>query len=314
MSGLPPRRRLNANDMELEGVPEGEGRPAQNMDYWQFAGPGYFETMGIPLLSGRGFTSSDDGGATPVAVVNRTAAELFWPGQDPVGRRLRPPSPDIPWFTIIGVAKDVKQAGLEAETGTEVYFHYPQTAAAVGFAPRTVNLVTRSPLPPEVLAPAVRDAAHALDPALSVDGFRSMEAVLSDSLAGPRFIALLLIVFAALAVALAAAGAGSVVAALAAERTAELGVRMALGATRADLIRLILRQGLRLAAIGLGAGAVAVFAASRLLESLLVGVSAADPASYAAAFGIVVAAAALACVLPALRAARIEPTAALRHG
>lgn len=314
MSGLPPRRRLNANDTDLEGVPEGEGWPAHNMDYWQFAGPGYFETMGIPLLSGRGFTPSDDGAATPVAVVNRTAAELFWPGQDPIGRRLRPPRSGVPWFTIIGVAKDVKQAGLEAETGTEVYFHYPQTAAAVGFAPRTVNLVTRSALPPAAIAPAVRESVHALDSGLPVDGFRSMETVLADSVAGPRFLTLLLIVFAGLAVALAAAGAGSVVAALAAERTAELGVRAALGATRSDLTRLVLGQGMRLAMLGLGAGALGAFAAGRLLDSLLFGVRATDPVSYAAALAIVLASAALAGALPARRAAGIQPTAALRHG
>ena len=314
MSGLPPRRRLNANDTEIEGLPEGEGYPVQNMDYWQFAGPGYFETMGIPLLSGRGFTPSDDGGATPVAVVNRTAAELFWPDQDPVGRRLRPPAPDVPWFTVVGVAKDVKQGGLEAETGTEVYFHYPQTAAGVGFAPRTVNLVTRTPLPPETLAPVVREATHTLDPALPVDAFQSMEAVLADSVAGPRFLALLLIVFAALAVALAATGAGSVVAALAAERTSELGLRMALGATRPDLVRLVLGQGMWLAGLGLAVGAVAAVAASRLLQSLLFGVSATDPVSFAAAFGIVLAAAALACALPARRAASLQPNDALRHG
>ena len=314
MSGLPPRRRLNANDTEIEGLPEGEGYPVQNMDYWQFAGPGYFETMGIPLLSGRGFTPSDDGGATPVAVVNQTAAELFWPDQDPVGRRLRPPAPDVPWFTVVGVAKDVKQGGLEAETGTEVYFHYPQTAAGVGFAPRTVNLVTRTPLPPETLAPVVREATHTLDPALPVDAFQSMEAVLADSVAGPRFLALLLIVFAALAVALAATGAGSVVAALAAERTSELGLRMALGATRPDLVRLVLGQGMWLAGLGLAVGAVAAVAASRLLQSLLFGVSATDPVSFAAAFGIVLAAAALACALPARRAAGLQPNDALRHG
>ena len=208
----------------------------------------------------------------------------------------------------------MKQGGLEAETGTEVYFHYPQTAAGVGFAPRTVNLVTRSPLSPEALGPAVREATHALDPALPVDGFRSMEAVLSDSVAGPRFLALLLVVFAALAVALAAVGAGSVVAALAAERTSELGLRMALGATRGDLMRLVLGQGMRLAALGLAVGAAAAWAAGRLLQSLLFGVSATDAVSFAAAFGIVLAAAGLACVLPARRAAGLQPTEALRHG
>ena len=314
MSGLPPRRRLNANDTEIEGMPEGEGYPAQNMDYWQFAGPGYFETMGIPLLAGRGFTPSDDGGAPPVAVVNRTAAELFWPDQDPVGRRLRPPGPDVPWVTVVGVAADVKQGGLEAETGTEVYFHTPQTAAAMGFAPRTVNLVARASLPPETLAPAVREATHALDPALPVDAFQSMEAVLTDSVAGPRFLALLLTVFAALAVVLAATGAGSVVAALAAERTSELGVRLALGATRGDLVALVLGQGMRLVGLGLAVGAAIALAASRLLQSLLFGVSATDVASFAAAFGIVLVAAALACGLPARRAAGLEPNDALRHG
>ncbi len=314
MSGLPPRRRLNANDTLIEGLPESEGYPEQNMDYWQFAGSGYFETMGIPLLAGRGFTPSDDGGATPVAVVNRTAAELFWPDQDPIGRRLKPPGSEIPWFTVIGVAKDVKQGGLGAETGTEVYFHYPQTAAAAGYAPRAMHVVLRSELPPEALAVPVREAAHELDPALPVDGFRSMEAVLADSLQDSRFLALLLTVFAALAVALAAAGSYSVVSALAAERTAEIGVRMAFGAGRAELTRLILSEGMRLAAIGLAAGLVGALFASRLLQSLLFGVRASDPSSWVATLVIVLGAAVLASIIPARRSARIQPIAALRHG
>ena len=312
MSGLPPRRRLNANDTEIEGLPEGEGFPAQNMDYWQFVGHGYFETMGIPLLSGRGFTAADDGGATPVAVVNRTAAELFWPDQDPVGRRLRPPGPEIPWFTVIGVAKDVKQGGLGVESGTEVHFHYPQTAAA-GYAPRTVNLVVRSALPVETLATAVREATHELDPALPVDRYRAMETVFADSVQAERFQALLLGVFAALAVALAAAGAYSVVSALATERTREIGIRMACGAARPELTRLILTRGMRPAFFGIVFGLVGAAFASRLLQNLLFGVRATDPRSWLATLVIVLGAATLASVVPARRSARREPAAALRH-
>ena len=314
MSGLPPRRRLNANDTALEGVPSGEGHPAHNMDYWQFAGPGYFEAMGIPLLSGRGFTASDDGGATPVAVVNRTAAELFWPGQDPVGRRLRPPSPEIPWFTIIGVAGDVKQGGLEAETGTEVYFHYPQTAEAVGFAPRTVNVVVRSHLPAPALAPTVREVTHRLDPALPVDSFRPLTEVIGASVAGPRFLALLAGVFAALSVLLAGAGVFGVMSARVTEQTPELGVRMAFGAASRDVLGLVFRQGMRVALPGLALGLLAAFAASRYLASILFGIAPGDPVSYLLAFGVVLGAAVLACLAPAVRATRTQPTVALRHG
>ncbi|MYF76510.1 MAG: FtsX-like permease family protein [Acidobacteria bacterium] len=313
MSGLPPRRRLNANDTALEGVPSGEGHPAHNMDYWQFAGPGYFEAMGIPLLSGRGFTPADDGGATPVAVVNRTAAELFWPGQDPIGRRLSP-GQEVPWFTIIGVAGDVKQGGLEAETGTEVYFHYPQTAEAVGFAPRTVNVVVRSRLPASALAPAVRDVTRRLDPSLPVDSFRPMTEVIGAAVAGPRFLALLAAVFAALAVLLAAAGVFGVMSARVTEQTPELGVRMAFGAAQGELLALVFRQGMRVALPGLALGLVAAFAASRGLASILFGVAPGDAVSYLLAFSIVLGAAALACLAPAFRASRIQPTAALRHG
>ncbi len=313
MSGLPPRRRLNANDTALEGVPEGEGHPAHNMDYWQFAGPGYFEAMGIPLLSGRGFTASDDGGATPVAVVNRTAAELFWPGQDPIGRRLSP-GQEVPWFTIIGVAGDVKQGGLESETGTEVYFHYPQTAEAVGFAPRTVNVVVKSSLPAPALAPAIREVTHRLDPSLPVDSFRPMTEVIRASVAGPRFLALLAGVFAVLAVLLAAAGVYGVISALVTERTPELGVRMAFGAARPDVLGLVFRHGMRLALPGLALGLIAAFAASRFLASILFGVAPGDPSSYLVAFGVILGVAAVACLLPAVRATRIQPTAALRHG
>ncbi len=313
MSGLPPRRRLNANDMEFEGIAPTPDGPPQNVDYWQFVTADYFETMKIPIVSGRAFLPSDEGPASPVAIINQTTAKVFWPDQNPVGKRIRPSMRGVPWFTIIGIAKDVKQGGVEEETGTETYFFYPQTAAAVGFAPREMNVVLRSSLPPDKLAGAVRQAVWARDPALPLASLRSMDEVLGDSLSRPRFVTVLLAVFAVLALLLAAVGTYGVMSYTVAERTNEIGIRMALGAGRSRVLELVLSQGMAFAGLGLVLGLGGAVVLSRFLATFLFGVAATDPVTLLSVPVILGLAALLACVVPAFRAMRVEPVKALKY-
>jgi len=315
MSGLPPRRDLDANDMEFEGVPEVPGGPAHNIDYWQFVTADYFATMGIPIVDGRAFTASDDGAAGPVALINETAARLFWPGQNPIGRRLRPGfgDPEAPWFTIIGIVKDVKQGGIESETGTEVYWHYPQIAQVFGNVPRTMNVVVRTAAEPLALAPLLRQEVRAMDPGLPLADLRTMQENIGLALSRPRFIARLLTVFAALALTLAAVGTYGVMSYSVAERQRELGIRLAIGAAPGRLLRQVLREGLGLAAAGLALGVGGALLVTRLLASLLYGVSSTDPASFILAPLILTLVAAAACYLPARRATRVDPATVLRE-
>jgi putative ABC transport system permease protein len=311
-SGLPPVREVNANDMQFEGLEEDEKGPPHNVDYWQFATEDYLDAMNIAVISGRGFETSDNG-AAPVALINQKAAETFWPGLDPVGRRLRPDSDEVPWITIVGVVDDVKQQGIDHETGTEVYYSYGQVGVQFGpFLPRTMHTVVRSTLPPPVIARTVRDAVRALDPALPVANLATMEDVVRQSIARPRFIALLLSIFAGAALFLAAIGIYGVLSYSVAQRAQELGIRMALGADRRRILRLVMSQGMVLALAGMAAGVAISLALSRLLASLLFGVAPTDPLSYAAVTALLGGVAVVACALPAARAARVDPLVVLR--
>ena len=313
MQGLPPFRQVNANDTEFEGIPTGPGQPIQNVDYWQVATAGYFETMGIRLVKGRGFTATDADGP-PVVVVNEALAKRFYPGQDPLGRRLRPPGPAGPdssiWFTIVGVAEDVKQGGLEAEAGTELYFSYEQTRR--GFAPGQMNVVLRSSRPLSALAPAIRRAVAARNPGLPIVQLRTMEDVFGASVTRQRFLSQLLGLFAAVALVLAAVGTYGILSYLVTERQREIGIRMALGAGRGQVVRLVLGEGLTMAAIGIVLGIAGAFALSRLITSLLYGVSPADPLTFVTVAGVIAVVAMAACIVPTRRATRVDPLTAIR--
>ncbi|HVR29082.1 MAG TPA: FtsX-like permease family protein, partial [Thermoanaerobaculia bacterium] len=312
-SGLPPLRDVIANDMEFEGVEPDPQGPPHNVDYWQFATDDYLDTMGIEILSGRGFRLSDDRQAPPVALVNRKTADTFWPGPDPLGRRLRPPGDGIPWITVVGVVDDVKQGGIDQDTGTEVYFRYGQVGALFGpFLPRTMYTLVRSRLEPGALAQAIRDQVRALDPTLPVASLRTMEDVVRGSIARPRFLALLLSIFAGAALFLAAIGIYGVLSYSVAERGQELGIRMALGADPGRILRLVLSQGMLLSLTGVGLGVAGSLALARLLESLFFGVAPTDPATYAGVVALLSTVALAACLLPAARAARVDPLTVLR--
>jgi putative ABC transport system permease protein len=315
MQGLPPFRQVNANDTEFEGVPQGPDQPPQNVDYWQTATVGYFETMGIRIVKGRGFVSTDVGGP-PVAVVNEALAKRFYPGQDPLGRRIRPPGPPGPdssvWFTIVGVAEDVKQGGLDADAGTELYFSYEQSPEYRGFAPGLMNIVLRSSRPLDALAPAIRRAVATRDPGLPVVQLRTMEAVFGASVTRQRFLSQLLGLFAVVALVLAAVGTYGILSYLVTERQREIGIRMALGAGRGQVVRLVLGQGMVMAVLGIVVGIAGALALSRLLASLLYGVSPADPLTFGAVAAVIAAVAFAACVVPTRRATRVDPLTAIR--
>ena len=312
MTGLPPFRQVNANDTEFEGVPQGEDHPPHNVDYWQTATAGYFETMGIEIVRGRGFRDADAGGPG-VVVINEALAERFYPDTDPIGRRIRPPGPDsLSWLTIVGIAENVKQGGLEAEVGTELYFNYEQLPQLRGFAPGQMNVVLRSSLPLETLAPTIRRAVATRDPGLPVVQLRTMEEVFGASVARQRFLSQLLGLFALVALALAAVGTYGILSYLVTERQREIGIRMALGAGRGQVVRMVLGQGMVLAVVGIVVGIAGAFALSRLLVSLLYGVSPVDPLTFASVAAVIALVAFAACVFPTRRATRVDPLTAIR--
>jgi len=312
MQGLPPMRPVNANDTNFEGYTPGPGDPPANVDYYQTVTLGYFETMGIEIANGRGFEAGDAIGG-PVVVINETLARRFYKDTDPIGRRLNPFfGPNTPLFTIVGVAKDVKQGGLDAPAGTELYFNFEQGPRLVGFAPRQMNLVLEVSRPLRSLTPAIREAVSAVDPGLPIVQLRTMEDVVGASLARQRFLSLLLGIFAGVALLLAAIGTYGVLSYMVSERHREIGIRMALGAGNGQVVALVLRQGLTIATIGIVVGVAGALALSRITRSLLYGVDPADPATFGAVVAVIAAVATVACLVPMLRATRVDPLTAIR--
>ena len=212
------------------------------------------------------------------------------------------------------MVEDAKQGGIDQETGTEVYFRHSQVAEVFGtFLPRTMYILVRSQLTTEAVAQGLREQVWALDPSLPVGNLQAMEAVLESSISRPRFLALLLSIFAGLALFLAAIGIYGVLSCSVAERGHEMGIRMAMGADRGSILRLVLSQGMLLAAVGLVLGVAGSLALSRFLQSLLFGVSPTDPLTYVAVVGLLGLVAFVACAIPALRATRVDPLTVLRY-
>jgi putative ABC transport system permease protein len=314
MTGLPPLRDVNANDTLIEGYVPAPGGPAQNVTYYQTVTSGYVATMGIPVVEGRDFQPSDALGP-PVVLINETMAQTFYGQQSPVGRRVQPALPGVQaWYTIVGVLKDVKQGGVDRKSGTELYFDMEQFPRLVpGGMPYTMNIVVRTPLPAVSLAGPIERAVAALDPALPVVRLRAMDDVFGEAIGRPRLLAELLGIFAALAVTLAAVGSYGVLSYMVTERRREIGIRMALGAERNTVLRMVLSEGLRLTVFGILAGLGLAFAANRVVASLLFGVGPSDPATMAAVVALMIGVAALGCYLPALLATRVDPMIVLRE-
>ena len=274
------------------------------------ATPDFFKVMGTPLLRGRFFDARDRDGSQPVAIVNETFARRFFPNEDPLGRRFLygdPGSDDDQWLTIVGVVADMKRTDFNSEVRPETFFPHAQGAAT------SMMLVVRGAGDAASLAGLVRSQVRALDPDQPVFSVRTMEEQLSDRRAQHRFNMILLAVFAALALVLAAVGLYGVMAYSVTQRTHELGVRMALGARAADVFRLVVGRGMLLAALGVGAGLLASLALTRVMASLLYGVSATDPLTFGGVALALAAVAFVSCYLPARRATKVDPMGALRY-
>jgi predicted permease len=299
----------------IEGRASSSGDPGPHGDIRQVS-PGYFETMGIRLVRGRTFIDQDRLGGQPVAMIDENLGRQYWPNQDPVGQRIRNGS-NAPWRTIVGVVAPVRHSQVAGDESSaegvigaaKGVYYYPlyQVESAAFF------LVARTSGDATGLGTTIREAVHTIDPAQATSDLKTMDQRVTLSLGPRRSAVALLTAFAAIALSLAAVGLFGLVRFNVAERTQEIGVRMALGASRTDVLKMVLREGLRLALLGVGAGLVAAFALTRVMGGLLYGVSATDPLTFAGTAGLLTLVALVASWLPARRATLVDPLVALRY-
>jgi putative ABC transport system permease protein len=275
---------------------------------YQLAGPGYFAAMGIPLLAGRDFNAADVKGAPEVVIINHALAELCWPGQDAVGRHIRlGPNSKDPWATVVGVIGNVKHDQLALPPRPEAYENYFQHSWG------GMNLAVRRDPQAAHVAAAIRAQIRLADPDIPIPAALSMDEVIATSLRDRRFLMWMLGAFAGCAILLAAIGIYGVIAYSVEQRIREIGIRVALGADRPEVTRLVLSGGMRMAAAGIVTGGAAALGLTRVLRSMLFEVKPGDPATLAVAAAVLIAVAILACLIPARRATRIEAAVALRH-
>jgi len=306
-----------ASELPLEGGSNGavviEGQPAPK-DIWSSplvesctVTPNYFRTMRIPLLGGRDVAETDTPEAPLVAVINETMAHRFWPHQDAVGKRFKQNYPDSKWITVIGVVGDVREFGLAEPAIPEAYYPESQSTSS------ELVLVVRTASDPQAQVAAIRNAVHGLDKGLPWYGVQTLSEMVSDSSREKRFVALLLALFAAVALALASVGIYGVVSYSVSQRTREIGIRMAFGAEVRNVLGMVLREGLRLVIAGVAVGLLGAWALSRYLTSILYAVRATDLATYILAALLMTAVALVAALVPARRATKVDPMVALRY-
>jgi putative ABC transport system permease protein len=261
----------------------------------------------IPIIEGRAFDARDGANGNKVAIINLTMARAFYGRQSPIGRRVREDR-DMPWYTIVGVAADVKNGGIDKPTGTELYLPYSQIDGV-----RTLYLVIKTGADPQRMLSTVRRQVADLDPSLPIAQVRFMEDVIAAANARPRFLMVLLALFSFVALSLAAVGIYGVMAFLVAQRTREFGIRMAIGALPADVLSLVLAHGMRMGLFGVAVGAFGAFVLTRFIRQLLFAVQAFDPLTFLVTAAILTLVIAAACYIPARRATRVDPMIALRY-
>jgi len=293
---------------------EVEGQPPDKFRRLSAGGrvstPGYFHTLGIPLVEGRDFTERDELKSTPVVIINETLAARYFPNQNPVGKHIRPGisvDGEPPWREIVGVVGAVRHSGLGKEPRPEYYLPYTQMPFF------SLTTVVRAAGDPMAIVGAVRNEVRALDSDLPVDRVKTLDQYLTESVAQPRFNTLLLALFAGVAMILTAVGLYGVMAYSVTVRTREIGVRVALGARRSDVLRLVISQGMKLTLIGVAIGLVTALALTRLMAGLLFGVTPTDPATFALIMLLLAGVALLACYIPARRATKVDPMVALKY-
>jgi predicted permease len=287
--------------VEGRAAPDGESRPRVDV---RLATPGYFATLGQPVVAGRAFTASDERGRENVLIVNQTMARHYWPGENPIGTRISG-NDGKTWSRIVGVVADTRQQ-LNEEPTDEVYVPMFQTEQL------STTWLVRSEVDPESMAKGIRNAVHGVDPDQPVENFRTLADVRSASLAPRKLTAVLLALFGLLALIVTAAGIAGVIAFSVNQRTQEFGVRMALGARRLNVLAMVLRQGLQLVLIGLAIGCAGALVLARVLSTMLFGVEPTDGVTFVAVGMVLTAVAAVACLVPARRAASVDAMVALR--
>jgi putative ABC transport system permease protein len=293
----------NTVSVQVEGRPAGDSQATPQLDP-RAVSPDYFSAVGIPVTRGRAFTDADDEKAPQVVIINEAAARHRFSGEDPVGKRVSL-NKGKTWATIVGVVGDVRQYGLDKEPAEEIY-------GPVSQGPFATFLVVKTTADPMAEAKLIRDVVHKTDAETAVDQVKTLQEVRDESVANPRLTTWLLAIFAGLALLITAAGITGVMALSVTQRTREIGIRIALGATRARIVSMVMRQGMTLVVVGLVVGVAGALALNRLVTSLLFATPSADPATFVAVSFLLTLVAGVACLLPALRATGIDPMIALR--
>jgi putative ABC transport system permease protein len=309
VSVLPLNERNNTESFHIVGKPDPS--PARGFNaVFNMASGGYFRMMGIPIRGGREIEERDAAGAPDVAVVNEAAARAFWPGESPLGRQIVLPinNEASQTLTVVGVVGDVRQASLGSPPRPEIAVSPLQSHLRGG----SVTIVAQTEADPKALAESLRAAVHGANPLVAISRMAIVDDVVSNSIVEPRLYATLLGAFALLALVLACVGLYGLITYSVSQRRHEFGVRVALGAAQSAIVRLVVGEGLRLAAAGVGIGLLVAVAATRLLVGLVVGVEPRDPATFGAVTIVLLVATLMATYIPARRASRIDPIAALR--
>jgi putative ABC transport system permease protein len=304
-TGLPLTLSLEGSDFRIEGQPEPEAGK-EMIIYTRSVSPGYFAALGTSVIKGRDFSDRDNNDSPGAAIINQDLASIYFPNEDPIGKRITFDDRQS-WISIVGVIADVKQMGLDSVAKPEVYFPYMQRPASA------MSLVVRTTANPMNAVAAVKSQIQTIDRDLPIDGVKTMQQLLAESISGRRFNMLLLTSFAGVALVLALVGIYGVMSYTVTQRTHEIGIRVAIGAQRRDVFRMVMGQGMLLAVIGVAFGLVGAFALTRLMTTMLFGVEPNDPATFVTIALLLIGVALVACYIPGRRATKVDPLVALRY-